>query len=84
MREVRYSVYHGRVFVIDVGQSVNTIHDKWREFLSRDIHNIISYFNHRQPIPNVEEIEEQTLEYVLNEEDNGLISTIESLVECCV
>lgn len=81
---VRRSVHHGRLFVIDVGQSVNTIHDKWREFLSRDVHNIIAYFNHKQPIPDVEEIEEQALEYVLNEEDNGLLSKVDALVQYSV
>lgn len=81
---VRRSVHHGRLFVIDVGQSVNTIHDKWREFLARDVHNIIAYFNHKQPIPDVEEIEEQALEYVLNEEDNGLLSKVDALVQCSV
>ena len=52
--------------MIDVGQSVNTIHDKWRDFLARDVHNILHYFHHKREIQDVDEVEARTLEYVLD------------------
>ena len=81
-------VHHGRVYVIDVGQSVNTIHDKWRDFLARDVHNIMHYFHHKREIRDVDEVESRTLEYVLKEESeegaNQFIAYIEKHIESCV
>ena len=81
MSGVTRSVQHGRVYVIDVGQSVNTIHDKWRDFLARDVHNILHYFHHKREIQNVDEVEARTLEYVLEDESDEFISYIEKHIE---
>lgn len=37
-------VLRKRVYVIDVGQSVDTLHPMWEQFLKRDIHNILVFF----------------------------------------
>ena len=46
------------MFVIDVGQSVDSLHPLWKDFLKRDIHNIISFFNNYIQINSIEEAEE--------------------------
>ena len=52
------SVFKKKVFVIDVGQSVDTLHPMWEEFLKRDIHNILVFFNSYVNIPLLEEAED--------------------------
>ena len=66
--------------MIDVGQSITQIQDKWEEFLRRDVHNILSFFNHQHTIKDFDEVEERTYQYILTPEKEEE-HTLESLCE---
>ena len=64
----------GIVFVIDVGQSVNTTHTSWRQLLRRDVDNILNFYNHHGAITDLEEVQQRTYAYVLAEETETVTS----------
>ena len=47
-----------KVYVIDVGKSVDLLHPLWKDFLKRDIHNTITFFSNYIQINCIEEAEE--------------------------
>ena len=67
-------VSNGIVYVIDVGQSVNTTHTTWEQLLDRDVSNILNFYNHHGAISDLEEVKKRTYEYVLAEETETVTS----------
>ena len=65
-------VKDGRVYVIDVGQSVNTLHSLWKEYLRRDVHNILEFYHRNGTIADFDEVEQKTYDYVLAEETDSI------------
>lgn len=57
----------GVVYVIDVGQSVNTTHCRWNELLRRDIHNILEFYNKNGVIRDLEEVKSRLYAFVMTE-----------------
>ena len=55
------------MYVIDVGQSVNTLHPGWEDMLKRDIHNILEFYNKNGVIRDLEEVKGRLYEFVLTE-----------------
>lgn len=72
------SVSNGIVYVIDVGQSVNTTHNTWRQLLRRDVDNILNFYNHHGAIADLEEVQERTYAYVLAEETETVTNEYDS------
>ena len=62
-----YRYQGGVVYVIDVGQSVNTLHPGWEDMLKRDIHNILEFYNKNGVIRDLEEVKGRLYEFVLTE-----------------
>ena len=62
----------GRVFVIDVGQSVNTLHSLWKEYLRRDVHNILEFYHRNGTIADFDEVEQKTYDYILAEATDSI------------
>lgn len=62
-----HSVYKKKVYVIDVGQSVDELHPSWRVFLKRDIHNILTFFSHHTNISNMDGAENDLFKGITNE-----------------
>ena len=55
------------MYVIDVGQSVNTLHPGWEDMLKRDIHNILEFYNKNGVIRDLEEVKGRLYDFVLTE-----------------
>lgn len=62
-----HSVYKKKVYVIDVGQSVDELHPSWRLFLKRDIHNILTFFSHHTNVLNMDGAENDLFKGITNE-----------------
>ncbi|KAK8819023.1 hypothetical protein WA538_001603, partial [Blastocystis sp. DL] len=73
-RRMMNRVSNGIVYVIDVGQSVNTTHTTWEQLLERDVSNILNFYNHHGAISDLEEVKKRTYEYVLAEETETVTS----------
>lgn len=78
-----HSVYKKKVYVIDVGQSVDELHPSWRVFLKRDIHNILTFFSHHTNISRIDEAENDLYIAITNETISP-ITFIKGYINLCV